>query len=146
MIFSNSTTIPQDTLQSAPYGMKNTITEGAFNVLPVVVADQSYGKDHNTLDANIAIRNLNQSNPVTKVSAVYSVLTTDTVILADASGGAFAINLLSAVGLDGRYFTFKKTDGVANNVTLTPTGGQTIDGAGTLVLTVAAPTATLVSD
>ena len=52
------------------------------------------------------------------------------VINADASGGAYAVNLPSAATV-GRGFrvTIKKTDSSTNTVTVTPDGAETIDGS-----------------
>lgn len=59
---------------------------------------------------------------------------TETVIPCDATAGAFAINLPSAVGIRGRVYIIKKVDATANAVTVTPNGAETIDGAATVVL------------
>lgn len=68
--------------------------------------------------------------------ALRSVTTTatatvdDDVILADASGGAFTVTLPSAVGIEGKPLTVRRTSPGANLVTVTTTGSQTI-GTGT---------------
>lgn len=56
------------------------------------------------------------------------------VLLCDASSGAAALSLPTASGIEGRLYTFKNVGG-ANNVTIDPSGAETIDGAGTLTLT-----------
>lgn len=53
----------------------------------------------------------------------------------DASGGAITLTLPTAVGNNGIEFVFKRTNSMANNVTIATSVGQTIDGASTLVLT-----------
>lgn len=58
----------------------------------------------------------------------------ETLIPCDATAGAFAVNLPSATGIDGRIYIIKQLDASGNNVTITPNGAETIDGAGTLVL------------
>lgn len=58
----------------------------------------------------------------------------DYTIIADATGGAFDVDLPSAVGIEGRIYTLKKIDNVAN-VTLQPDGAETIDGSSSVVLT-----------
>ena len=64
---------------------------------------------------------------VTK-TANYTLLYTDFVVLADASGGAFTVTLPTAVGHSGQAFVVKKIDATTTAVHLTTTGGQTIDG------------------
>lgn len=86
---------------------------------------------------NTAANNINQkqairiatSSPVT-VSA-----STDCVIISDLSvAGAVAVNL--PAGADGQMFFVLdgKKDAGTNNITITPNGAETIDGAATLVL------------
>jgi len=57
------------------------------------------------------------------------------LILMDATGGARAVNLPDAAVV-GRGYTIKvkKTDSSSNAVTITPSGAQKIDGAGSLVI------------
>lgn len=52
----------------------------------------------------------------------------------DPTGGAMVANLPTAVGQSGEILEFKRTTTNTNNLTLTPFGGQTIDGAASLVL------------
>lgn len=56
--------------------------------------------------------------------------------LANATGGAFTINLPTAASASGLPFNIKKIDSSANAVTIDPSGGELIDGAATLDLTV----------
>lgn len=79
------------------------------------------------------------------LAANYTVQQGDSVILVSAAGGARAITLPAAAAAMGKLIAVRKTEGGANTVTLTPAAGL-IDGAATLVLTAAAPRATLVSD
>lgn len=53
----------------------------------------------------------------------------------DCTSGALAPVPITAVGNAGQLFVFKKTDATVNACTVTPGGGQTIDGAATVVLT-----------
>ncbi|MCY0930775.1 hypothetical protein OTB20_32220 [Streptomyces sp. H27-H1] len=71
--------------------------------------------------------------PVRAVSADATVRVIDDVLLVDATAGNRVVTLISAVATPNSY-TIKKTDGTANTVTVTPAGGQTIDGAATKVL------------
>jgi len=56
--------------------------------------------------------------------------------LADATAGAFSVNLPTAASMTGRIINVKKIDSSANAVTLDGSGAETIDGATTLALTV----------
>lgn len=71
---------------------------------------------------------------VRAVSAAASVIETDSTILADAVGGAFSVTLPTAIGIKGRFYIIKRMNAGANAVTIACTGGQTIDGAATVVL------------
>ncbi|MEZ5386471.1 MAG: hypothetical protein R3F13_13245 [Prosthecobacter sp.] len=73
---------------------------------------------------------------VREVSAAYTVTSTDDhTILANASGGAFAITLPAAgTNLNSRVIVIQKTDVTTNAVTITPSGSETIDGQSTIAL------------
>ncbi len=78
----------------------------------------------------------------TEISGAYTALTTDDMILADASGGAVAIGMGAdmTVALRRQHSLVICNVGAANNVTVTPNGGDTINSAvgvaaATLVLT-----------
>lgn len=57
--------------------------------------------------------------------------------LVNPTGGAFAVTLPAAAGLEGQSIAIKNTSASTNNVTLTAGAGDNIDGAGTLVLSAA---------
>lgn len=69
---------------------------------------------------------------------------TGDIIIADASGGLITVTLppLSA----GLTVTIKRTNGAGSNVKVEPDAGGTIDGAGSLTMTVQYESATLVCD
>lgn len=72
---------------------------------------------------------------VTPVSTnTYSVLATDSVIVADASSTNVIISLPSPVGITGREYTVKRIDGGANTVIISGGGGN-IDGVSSQALT-----------
>jgi len=68
---------------------------------------------------------------ITNSDSPYTV-TTETLVLADASSGAITVNLPAAN--NGVVVTVKKTDSSVNAVTLDGNGSETIDGAATQVL------------
>lgn len=63
----------------------------------------------------------------------------------DTTAGAVVVNLPPVNGNLGKMFIIKRTAG-ANNVTLTPAGSDTIDGAGTLAIGTTGHSAWIVSD
>lgn len=79
------------------------------------------------------------------VAASYTMQPGDSVLFVSAAGGARTITLLSPAAAAGKLIAVRKTEGSANNVTLTPPSGL-IDGGASLALTAASPRATLISD
>ena len=84
--------------------------------------------------------------PVRSVSAAYAASAGDSVILANTSGGSFAVTLPSASGVRGQQYTVKKTDSSAGTVTVVAPSGQLIDGAPTRQLTAQYAAVTVLSD
>ena len=77
-----------------------------------------------------------EEEEVTQISSNYSVQLDDRTIFVDASSGAVVITLLSLTQLPlGHRLTIIKVDATSNAVTITPAGGDTIEGASTLALT-----------
>lgn len=74
-------------------------------------------------------------NQVTKTSDA-TLLTTETVVLADASAGAITLTLPAASGVTPRtlYFIKKIDSALANLVTIDGNGAETIDGSLTITL------------
>lgn len=66
-------------------------------------------------------------------TANYTITTSDSGIVADATSGALTITLPTASGATQRYVV-KKKDSSANKVTLATTSSQTIDGSTTKTL------------
>ena len=64
----------------------------------------------------------------TTTDSAVSVLPTDGTILIDASSNNISISHVSAVGLSGIEFIFKRIDDSDNTVTITANGAETIDG------------------
>lgn len=79
------------------------------------------------------------------LAANYTMQDGDSVLLVSAAGAARSITLLSPAAALGKLIAVRKTEAGANNVTMQPPTGQ-INGAATLVLTAAAPSALLASD
>lgn len=66
----------------------------------------------------------------------------------DATSASFVFTLPDVVsgGLTGNIFTFKKVDATAHTITITPVGGQTIDGSSTFVLSAQNDWVTIIAD
>src|SRR5687768_13337624 len=67
-------------------------------------------------------------------TSAYTATSSDEVLTADSSGGAFTITLPTAVGISGRKYVIKKTDSSFNAVTIDANSAETIDGALTKAL------------
>jgi hypothetical protein len=82
---------------------------------------------HVTVDGSV-------STAIRPVSAATVLVRADRTILADATAGAFAVTLPTAVGHKGTELVVKRMNAGGNNVTVTAAGAETIDGAATAVL------------
>lgn len=72
---------------------------------------------------------------VVSKTATYTVLSSDSVVMIDASAGAATLNLPTAVGVLGKVLTFIRTDNTpANAATIDPNSTETINGATTVAL------------
>lgn len=83
---------------------------------------------------------------VTSVSANYTALGTDFVVLDSASGAANTVTLPAANAQKGRYLTIIKTDSSVNAVTVAAAGADTIQGSASKGLGSQYSKITLVSD
>jgi len=64
---------------------------------------------------------------VTSITADYTVLATDAIILADATAGQITVTLPTAVGIEGRVYMIKKTDSSSYKVIIEGNGTETIN-------------------
>ena len=98
-----------------------------------------------TLDAptGLKLRNSQLTFPVAAKTATYTATSFDEVILCNAAGGAFTINLPTAVNRTDPV-TVKKTDSSGNTITIDGSGSETIDGATAKVLSTQWETVTLI--
>jgi hypothetical protein len=79
-------------------------------------------------------------------SGTYTLADNDFLVRADASGGAFTLNLPSAGTFSGQVYVIKKVDSSANAVTIDASTTQTIDGELTQMLETQYASLTLVCD
>lgn len=121
-------TLSNKTIVSATFSGTNTINNATLN------------------NAQIQTSKLTQYkvNVTTKTSA-YTIGTSDVVVLADATSGAFTLTLPTATS--GYTYYIKKIDSSANAITVaTSPNTQTIDGATTHSLSTQYASLTIVSD
>jgi len=64
---------------------------------------------------------------VTSITADYTVLDTDAIILANATAGQITVTLPTAVGIEGRVYMIKKTDTSSYKVIIEGNGTETIN-------------------
>ena len=81
-----------------------------------------------------ALKTNGQLSTISTKTANYTILSADEIILANASSAAFTVTLPTAVGVSGQTYTIKRTNLVANAVTVATTSSQTIDGSPTYIL------------
>ncbi len=67
-------------------------------------------------------------------TTTYTASTGETVILANAAGGAFTVTLPAAAGVSGRVYAVVKTDSSGNAVTVKGAGSELINGGNTTSL------------
>ena len=80
-----------------------------------------------TVEGNLDIAQSQSLNVLQLTTGTYSI-DSEIVVIGDASGGDIIINLPSIVNAPRRFYLFKKTN-LTNMITLTATGGNTIEGA-----------------
>ena len=84
--------------------------------------------------------------PLNGYAATTTLTQNDYTAIFDATTGNLIANLPSSVASPGRVYIIKKGDATANTVTIDAFGADTIDGAGTLVLTAANQRSKIQSD
>lgn len=71
---------------------------------------------------------------VVRVNSNYNALTTDVVIVGDASSGTLTINLPDNPCIPNQKFIIKKADATSNAIIVAPPPGQLIEGAGSIAI------------
>lgn len=65
---------------------------------------------------------------VVNKTGAYTLTSTDSTVICDATSGAFTITLPTAVGISGMLYNIKKIDATGNAITIATASSQTIDG------------------
>lgn len=94
----------------------------------------------------IFLSGLSGNLSTTTKTANYTALSTDQVILVNATGGNVTIALPAAATVAGHVYYIKKIDSSGNSVIIDPNGAETIDGASTVTTTTQYESFTIVSD
>lgn len=107
-------------------------------------------KDHlrilaREVNQSIAHRSLHPTDIPATVSATYTMVDSDSLILCKADN-PITIFLLTAAGREGREVTIKKIDAGATGIVIDASSTQTIDGALTQTATAQYSTLTIKSD
>ncbi len=74
------------------------------------------------------------STAITTKTANYTAGVNDYTIICNNTSGGITIALPAAAGASGRNYIVKKISGASNNITIDPSGSETIDGVATRVL------------
>lgn len=88
------------------------------------------------VSGGVPVWGTNTASPVSPTSktTTYTALTTDDTILADTSGGAWALTLYAASGNGGRRLKVVKTTSDTNALTIDANASETMDGKLTITL------------
>jgi hypothetical protein len=96
----------------------------------VPIRDSSGGVTHNSVTTGSeTASSLNWT--VASKTATYSLGTTETTVLCNATGGAFTVTLPAVAGLNGRRYEVVKTDSSGNAITVNCADAATINGSAT---------------
>jgi hypothetical protein len=120
-----------------------TIAQAGFNLTTTGAGNVGFGTS--TPNSKLTVAG-SFATPITTKTANYTATAADHIIIVDATAGTRAITLPSAVGLDGRQYIIKKKDSSSNTVSITANGTETIDGDGTILMSIQWQVRTLVSD
>lgn len=82
----------------------------------------------------------------TQTGTTYTITSTDTVVIADATSNNVTVTLPTASTVTGYRYYVKRKDGTANTVSVARSGSDTIDGATSQTLTAQYTSVTVVSD
>ncbi len=112
--------------------------------IPTPPAGNGWRLINTTLSLNKIYFTWCRGDNIITVTTTYNILTTDKIILCDATTAAFTVTLPSPS--EDLVFTIKKIDSTANIVTIATAGAETIDGSATQDITIQFTALKLVND
>lgn len=120
----------------------NDLTQWIAGGDRVTIADDGDGT------VTVSVQNLSDLSTIDDTDSPFTALHTNerNYVVADATNGAITVNLPPAADWVGLEIIVKKLDTAANNVTVSPDGTETIDGASSYDLVNQWDTVTLYSD
>jgi hypothetical protein len=119
------------------------IAQAGFNLTTTGVGN--FGVGTTTPTSKFVVAGSFATAIVTKGSN-YTADATDHIIIGDATSSVRTISLPTAVGITGRQYIIKKKDASVNAVVIAADGSETIDGAGSVSLSMQWQVRTIVSD
>lgn len=129
------------TLSGTAFLDEDTMTSNSATAVASQQSIKAYVDNSVSATQDIAVTSINNTD------SPYTVLSTDYLILVDASSAAVTVNLPTAVGIEGKQYIIKKTDtSLSNGVTVDASTTETIDGALTKTLRTQNESIKLVSD
>jgi len=87
-----------------------------------------------SLDTRVTTLEGGDTATVVTVTTTYTVLSTDDIVLCNATGGVFTVTLPLATSSSGLVYNIKKIDTSTNAITIDGNGTETIDGNLTIEL------------
>lgn len=136
---NSAQTFSSKTLTDPVFGASGVFTEISTPANPSAGNRKIYAKTTGIFALNSAgvEKQLDSSasfSAVTKNTTATLATSGEEIVLANASGGAFTLNLPAASGNSGLLYKIIKTDSSTNIVTIDPNGAETINGASTTTL------------
>jgi hypothetical protein len=111
------------------------IGNGANSATILGIGTNGYVLTSNGTTATWAASSGGGSNPsVVSKTTTYTITTSDSTVLCDATSAAFTVTLPTAVSVSGKTYVVKKIDSSANAITIATTSSQTIDTISTQTL------------
>ena len=111
------------------------IGNGANSATRLGIGTNGYVLTSNGTTATWAASSGGGGSPsVVSKTTTYTITTSDSTVLCDATSAAFTVTLPTAVSATGKTYVVKKIDSSANAITIATTSSQTIDTISTQTL------------
>jgi hypothetical protein len=111
------------------------IGNGTNSATRLAIGTSGYVLTSNGTTATWSASSGGGGNPsVVSKTTTYTITTSDSTVLCDATSAAFTVTLPTAVSVSGKTYTVKKIDSSTNAITIATTSSQTIDTISTQTL------------